>query len=82
MPDAGKEKNKFIVDLNILNTHNATGCGVCGGKFNLGEMVVVACGGWQGGGSRIIHEKEAVYDSTCATYYERGFYNAFRAGAN
>ena len=78
MPDTGKEKNKFIVDLNILNSYNATGCGACGGKFNLGEMVVVACGGWQDGGSRLIHEKEAVYDSKCDTYYERQFYNTFQ----
>jgi hypothetical protein len=49
MPDTGKERNKFIVDLNILNSHNATGCGACGGKFNLGETVVMAYGGWQGG---------------------------------
>ena len=77
MPDTGKKRNKFIVDLNILNSHNATGCGACGGKFNLGETVVVACGGWQGGGSRILHEKEAIYDSKCDAYYERQFYKDF-----
>ncbi len=80
MSDTGRERNRFIVDLNILNTHNASGCGACGGKFNLGETVVVACGAWKGGGSRLVHEKEAVYDSRCDTYYEREFFNAYRAG--
>lgn len=80
MSDTSKERNSFIVDLNILNTHNAAGCGACGGKFNLGETVVVACGGWKGGGSKLIHEKEAVYDSKCDTYYEREFFNAFQTG--
>lgn len=77
MSNTGKERHKFIVDLNILNSYNATGCGAYGGKFNLGETVVVACGGWENGGSRLIHEKEAVYDATCDTYYERQFYSAF-----
>jgi hypothetical protein len=79
MPDTARDRNRFIVDLNILNTHNAAGCGACGGKFNLGETVVVACGGWKGGGSRLVHEREAVYDAKCDTYYEREFFTTFQA---
>jgi hypothetical protein len=29
-------ENKYIVDLNILNTYNAKGCEACNQKFNLG----------------------------------------------
>ncbi len=33
-------ENKYIVDLNILNTYSAKGCEACNQKFNLGDTVV------------------------------------------
>ena len=68
-----KEKtggNKVIVDLNLLNTLNESGCVACGKKFSLGDTVVCACGFWEGG-SRFIHEREAIYDIASSSYYER-----------
>lgn len=67
---------KYIVDLNILNTHNEKGCEACHQKFNLGDTVVMACGDWQDGCSRMIHENEAVYDPRTQVYYERNYYQA------
>ena len=52
-----QHKTKFIMDLEMLNTHNAEGCAACGRKFNLGDTVVVACGGWEGG-PKLVHERE------------------------
>ena len=67
----GKPKSqKLIVDLEILNTHNAEGCPACGQKFNLGDSVVMACGEWSGG-SKLIHAGEAVYDPKTSSYVER-----------
>lgn len=66
-------KNKpFVMDRELLNTHNEKGCGACGKKFNLGDMAVVACGGW-GCEPRIIHESEAVYDPRTESYIERNY---------
>jgi len=67
-------ENKYIVDLNILNTYNAKGCEACNQKFNLGDTVVQACGPWQDGCARFIHEKEAVFDSKTRTWYERNYF--------
>ena len=63
-----------IVDLNILNSHNDEGCAACKQKFSLGETVVVACGPWENGCAKLIHESCAVYDERTRTWYERQFY--------
>jgi len=66
-------RNKFILDLELLNTHNSKGCMACGQKFSLGETVVLACGPWDEG-PQLIHENEAVFDKKSLTYVERGCY--------
>lgn len=78
MDITGKTGKKFIMDLQMLNTHNAKGCEACNQKFNLGDTVVVACGDWQDGCERLIHEQEAVFDPKTNTYYERKYYQSLR----
>ncbi len=68
---------KHIIDLGLLNHLNADGCPSCGHKFNLGDPVVEACGAWEGG-PRLIHEHEAVFDKTTASYVEKRCYAARR----
>lgn len=58
---------KMILDLEKLNELNSKGYA---GKFTLGDTVVLACGGWEGG-PRWIHEREAVFDRKTNTYVER-----------
>ena len=70
-------RQKFIMDLELLNTYNAEGCAACGHKFNLGDSVVMACGGWEGG-PRLVHESEAVFDTVTASYVERQCHEAMR----
>ena len=64
--------NKIFLDLEKLNELNALGYA---GKFTLGETVVLACGPWDEG-PRFIPEKEAVYDRTSNTYWEKNCFNA------
>lgn len=45
-------------------------CSACGNPFNLGDTVVLACGGWEGP-PRWIHEKEALFDKKIGSYVER-----------
>ena len=71
MENRKPEKNKFIMDLELLNTYNEKGCPACGKKFSLGETVVVACGPWENG-AQVIHENEAVFDRSSQSYVERG----------
>ncbi len=66
---------KFIIDLEKINTLNAEGCPACGNKFVLGETVVYACGAWEGG-PKLIHENEAVFDKRTLSYFERRCYEA------
>jgi hypothetical protein len=73
------KQQKFIMDLEKLNTYNAEGCPACKGKFNLGDTVVIACGGWAGG-PKPIHEREAVYDPQSAAYVERRCYEGRKKG--
>jgi len=73
MANKKKGPNKFILDLEMLNTYNSEGCLACGQKFSLGETVVAACGPW-GDGRKMIHENEAVYDKKSEAYVERGCY--------
>jgi len=68
---------RYIIDLALLNQINAEGCPACGHKFNLGDPVVKACGAWEGG-PRLIHEHEAVFDATSASYVEKRCYAARR----
>jgi len=71
------KKKGFLIDLEKLNTLNAEGCPACGKKFILGETAVVACGAWDGG-SKMIHENEAVYDPETDEFVERRCYEARR----
>ena len=50
------DTSKAIVDREMLM------------QFNLGEPVVLACGGWEG--ARWIHEEDAVFDQQCGMYVE------------
>ena len=70
-----KPSQKVMVDLLLLNELNAEGCPACGGRFTLGEMVVSACGTWDGG-AKYIHEKEAVFDPKAKSYFERSYYQS------
>ena len=72
-----KSKYKLMLDLGKLNELNAEGCAACGGKFTLGETVVLACGAWEGP-QKYIHENEAVFDAKTASYVERRCYEAGR----
>ena len=75
MSAADKKRSTFIIDLEKLNSLNAEGCAACGRKFTLGEIVVKACGAWEGP-PRLIHENEAVWDAGSAAYFERGCYES------
>ena len=55
-----KKEHKILIDLEKLNTLNAEGCPACGGRFTLGEEVVLARGEWKG--VKYIHENEAYFD--------------------
>jgi hypothetical protein len=74
-----KSEQTFIIDLEKLNTLNSEGCVSCGRKFTLGEMVVRACGAWEGE-KKFIHESEAVWDSTTAGFVERRCYESRKKG--
>lgn len=50
-------------------------CPACGNPFNLGDPVVLACGGWEGP-PRLIHENEAVYDESASQFVERKCFEA------
>jgi hypothetical protein len=71
------KSTKFIMDLERLNTMNEDGCLACGKKFSLGDTAVMACGAWEGG-SKLIHENEAVFDKKKAIYVERNYFLAGR----
>jgi hypothetical protein len=70
MKKVNPRKQKIIIDLERINTLNAEGCPACGRKFTLGELVVPACGAWEGG-KKFIHENEAVFDNRTMSYYEK-----------
>ena len=70
-----KKRQKFIIDLEKLNTLNAEGCAACGRKFTLGETVVIACGAWEGP-PKFIHENEAVWDKRTSSFIERRCYES------
>ena len=72
-----KTRQTFIIDLEKLNRLNAEGCAACGRKFTLGETVVKACGAWEGP-PKLIHQNEAVWDATSATFFERRCYESRR----
>ena len=63
-------KTKILIDLEMLNLLNAEGCPACGKTFSLGEMAVAATGSW-GDERKYIHENEAVFDRSAATWVER-----------
>ncbi len=76
MPIEFRPDTKYIVDLAILNSYNEKGCESCNRKFNLGDMVVLACGAWPDSRAKLIHENEAVFDKKTHTYYERAYYHS------
>jgi hypothetical protein len=78
-PMQQKTKNTYLVDLNMLNTHNEKGCAACNQKFSLGETVVMACGPWPDECTKLIHENEAVFDDKTGTWYERDYYRSLAA---
>ena len=63
---------KLFLDLEKLNELNSLGYA---GKFSLGETVVLACGPWDSG-PRFISEKEAIYEKSSNTYWEKNCYHA------
>ena len=71
-PMKGPSRSKTLVDLEKLNTLGVEGCPACERKFELGEVVVSACGNWEG--QKYIHEDEATFDKETNTYYERRYY--------
>ena len=77
MENSTVSKHKFMIDLQKLNELNAEGCPACGKKFTLGETAVVACGAWEGG-TKAIHENEAIWDDTQGVYVERRCYDSRR----
>jgi hypothetical protein len=79
MQNSMQKKQTFIIDLERLNTLNAEGCASCGGKFTLGEIVVKACGAWEGP-PKFIHESEAVWDAASGTFIERKCYESSKKG--
>lgn len=64
---------KVLVDLLLLNELNAEGCPACGGRFTLGETAVSGYGAWSGG-TKYMHEKEAIFDPKTKAYFERSYY--------
>jgi hypothetical protein len=74
-----RKRQTYIVDLERLNTLNTEGCAACGRKFTLGETVVRACGAWEGP-PKLIHESEAVWDESRATFFERRCYDSRKKG--
>ena len=76
MSENFKQNTKYIVNLNMLNTYNEKGCESCNRKFNLGDTVVLACGGWADDGAKLIHENEAIFDKKTNTYFERLYYQS------
>jgi len=66
------------MDLELLNLTNASGCVVCNQKFNLGDSVVLACGGWADNCAKLIHEHEAVFDTGTDSFIEKRYYYATR----
>ena len=75
METSAKKRLKTIIDLEKLSTLNDEGCPACGGKFTLGESVVLACGVWEGK-PKYIHENEAIFDEATTTYFERSCYES------
>jgi hypothetical protein len=67
-----RTKLRILIDLEKLNSLNEEGCPACGGKFTLGEEVVLARGNWQG--VKYIHENEAFFDKKTNEHYERGLH--------
>jgi hypothetical protein len=66
-------KSKTLIDLEKLNTFGAQGCPACGRSFELGEVVVLARGSWEG--QRYIHESEATFDRNTGLHYESRYYD-------
>jgi hypothetical protein len=64
-----KKEHKILIDLEKLNMLNAEGCPACGGKFTLGEEVVLARGEWEG--VKYIHENEAFFDKQTNEHHHR-----------
>lgn len=73
-----KTDQTYIMDLAMVNTYNAKGCESCNQKFNLGDTVVMAVGGWHDNYAKLIHKKDAVFDKKTNTYYDRTYFYSKR----
>ena len=71
-----RHANQYIMDLELLNSNNESGCAACNQKFNLGDSVVLACGGWADDCGKLIHEHEAVLDKKTNSFFEKKYYNS------
>jgi hypothetical protein len=67
-----KKEHRILMDLEKLNALNAEGCPACGGKFTLGEEVVLARGEWEG--VKYIHENEAFFDKQTNEHHHRVYH--------
>lgn len=79
MENEFKTDETYIMNLEMVNTYNAKGCEACNRKFNLGDRVVMAVGGWSDNYAKLIHEDEAVFDQKTKTYYDRTFFHAMKS---
>lgn len=77
MAEKNPRPQKILVDLGILNRLNDSGYA---GKFCLGDTIVLACGGWEGG-PRYVHDHEAVFDPSINSFVERKCHEARKATA-
>ncbi len=57
----------MIMDREKMGT--AGKCPACGRPFEMGDSVVLACGGW-GDELRYVHEREATFDQARSAYVE------------
>lgn len=68
----------YIMDLAMVNLYNAKGCESCNKKFNLGDRVVIAVGGWNDNCAKLIHKDEAVFDPKTKTYFDRTYFYSIK----
>ncbi|MCG8638133.1 MAG: hypothetical protein MI862_00265 [Desulfobacterales bacterium] len=78
MENEFKTDRTYIMDLAMLNTYNGKGCESCNRRFNLGDTVVMAVGGWGDSFAKLIHKEDAVFDKRTNTYYERTYFHSMR----
>jgi hypothetical protein len=75
MSTIARERLRTIMDRDQVK--HFTSCAACGRSFNLGDPVVLACGGWEGP-PRPVHQNEAMFDAATMRYVERRCHEAGR----